>query len=103
VALGETSLWYATQTERGIFAALDLTIRVVNDGRVAAYKWGVQGRWIPPDDRADDYTFDVAEFPNARGRPSGLSLDQTLLPGAETETKWGAPVELWVKFIEVAR
>ena len=85
----DTALSYAMWTDDGLFAALDLTIRVVNEGRVAAYKWGVQGVWKPPDDRADDYIFDRPAFPGSReGRKSGITLDQTLLPGAETTKTW---------------
>jgi hypothetical protein len=56
-------------------------VKISNTGRVAAYKWSLVARSITgyADGRSDDYFF--GGIPGVTGRPSGIRVDDTILPG----------------------
>jgi hypothetical protein len=67
----------------GLFIEMTLQGTIHNDGRVAAYKWGVQGRWEYESELAGRFFGNESEFP-IRGGPSSIDVgDRTILPGGE--------------------
>jgi hypothetical protein len=86
----------ATRDETGIFVALAIDWKASNTGRVAAYKWNVHQRWeITTEGRDKDYNFDRYTFPVDGSTSSGISLDDTLLPGEARPGQW--PFGLWLR------
>jgi hypothetical protein len=67
----------------GLFVAMTLDGTVRNQGRIAAYKWGLQGRWIIDGDMPGEFFADETKFPIRTGE-SGIDIsDRTILPGGE--------------------
>ena len=74
---------YSGKTAGGaLFVAIDLLFEVINSGRAAAYRWAVivDNLVSPSPGREPDYIFRQVDFPIKRGRPSAISLDETILP-----------------------
>ena len=80
--------WFSEEpVTGGFFIAFDLAYTVENVGRTAAYKWAVQGTVERARDA--DLFWEHEDWPvGKRGRPSGIALDRTLLPGATMADHW---------------
>ena len=71
-----------------LFVSMNLTFRITNAGRVAAYKWALIINYHNggPDNRTNDYVFQRHEFLGVGGGRSGIRVDPTILPSlSETE------------------
>lgn len=69
-----------------ILLEVKVRFRIVNTGRVAAYKWALVVRTVGNDEIDDDTlkkrTFPFfSEFPHQRSRSAGIRIDDTILPG----------------------
>lgn len=74
----------AYRHEAGVFVETKLQFRIMNVGRVAAYKWALVFDQLlsVASERMGDYKMAFREFPRgSRGRDSGIRIDDTILPG----------------------
>jgi hypothetical protein len=73
----------AVRVNEGVFLAMRLRFLVQNTGRVAAYKWQLQLTQVGGhlEGRVGDYRFRVGDYPPGWSMPSGIRVDDTILPG----------------------
>jgi hypothetical protein len=75
----------AVQGEGYVFAHVEITVRIRNEGNVAAYKWAYQpDRFDIAEGRDADYETDTAKFA-FRDSSSGIRIDDTILPGGAAD------------------
>lgn len=77
----------AASVDEGAFLAMRLRFLIQNIGRVAAYKWQLQITEMSghPQSRGADYRFRTRDYPPGWTMPSGIRLDDTILPGGSLE------------------
>jgi hypothetical protein len=87
------------QPDGSVFVGSRMRFVVRNVGRVAAHQWAVQVLDISghPPGRADDYRFNVVDFPPHVARPGDVRMSPgVILPGGaeEAESHWGVCLRL---------
>jgi hypothetical protein len=80
--LADVTLFGSYKTESGPFLTFTLVFRVLNAGRVAAYRWAlaIDAFGGNGEGRQADYGFDRTRFPRPIARQSSVRMDDTILP-----------------------